>query len=110
MKACQVKSLLTCDFSDDGKKFYNLGHRLLNDRGISGLGTECPDIELPWKTKQVVKQQLAIANRYSVVQVFVIRIVSIQPKILSRINITFNIQGLILKKTFWCKFSDKMTS
>jgi hypothetical protein len=72
----------------------------LNDRGISGLGTECPDIELPWKTKQVVKQQLAIANRYSVVQVFVIRIVSIQPKILSRINITFNFQGLILKKLF----------
>jgi hypothetical protein len=77
VKAFQGKFLLARDFSGDGKKFYNLGHRLLNDRGVSGLGTECPDIELPWKTKQVVKQQLAIANRYSVVQVFVIRIVSI---------------------------------
>ena len=42
---------------------------LLDARGIAGLGTECADIELPWKTKQAVKQLLAAANRYSVVQV-----------------------------------------
>jgi hypothetical protein len=42
---------------------------LLDARGIAGLGTECADIELPWKTKQAVKQMLAAANRYSVVQV-----------------------------------------
>jgi kynurenine formamidase len=43
---------------------------LLDARGIAGLGTECADIELPWKTKQAVKQTLALANRYSVVQVY----------------------------------------
>lgn len=41
---------------------------LLDARGIAGLGTECADIELPWKTKQAVKQLLAAANKYSVVQ------------------------------------------
>ena len=41
----------------------------MDARGIAGLGTECADIELPWKTKQAVKQMLAGANRYSVVQV-----------------------------------------
>jgi len=42
---------------------------LLGERGISGLGTECADIELPWKTKQAVKLELANNNRFSVVQV-----------------------------------------
>jgi kynurenine formamidase len=42
---------------------------LLDERGIFGLGTECSDIELPWKTKQAVKHLLALSNKYSVVQV-----------------------------------------
>ncbi len=36
---------------------------------LLGVGTECFDIELPWKTNQAVKQILAAANKYSIVQV-----------------------------------------
>ena len=41
---------------------------LLGERDIAGLGTECIDVELGWKTKNEVKLQLAAANRVSLVQ------------------------------------------
>ena len=42
---------------------------LLGQRDIAGLGTECIDVELGWKTKNEVKLQLAAANKISLVQV-----------------------------------------
>ena len=41
---------------------------LLGERDIAGLGTECIDVELGWKTKNEVKLKLAAANRVSLVQ------------------------------------------
>eukprot|EP00095_Tigriopus_kingsejongensis_P003730 maker-scaffold357_size197762-snap-gene-0.44 protein:Tk03730 transcript:maker-scaffold357_size197762-snap-gene-0.44-mRNA-1 annotation:"hypothetical protein BN940_13346" len=41
---------------------------LLSSRGILGLGTECIDIELGWKTKNQVKTLLAAQNLLSLVQ------------------------------------------
>ena len=42
---------------------------LLGQRDVAGLGTECIDVELGWKTKNEVKLQLAAANKVSLVQV-----------------------------------------
>ena len=36
---------------------------LLSERGVSGLGTECIDVELGWKTRNQVKQTLAAQNK-----------------------------------------------
>ena len=41
---------------------------LIGERDIAGLGTECIDVELGWKTRNAVKLQLAAANRVSLVQ------------------------------------------
>ncbi|TRY68783.1 hypothetical protein TCAL_03069, partial [Tigriopus californicus] len=41
---------------------------LLSTRGIMGLGTECIDVELGWKTKNQVKKLLAAQNLLSIVQ------------------------------------------
>ncbi len=35
---------------------------------MAGLGTECIDVELGWKTKHEVKHLLAARNRVSIVQ------------------------------------------
>ena len=59
---------------------------LLDARGIAGLGTECADIELPWKTKQAVKQLLAAANRYSVVQVTTLYVALLDSRLIKIIN------------------------
>jgi len=41
---------------------------LTNSRSISGVGTECVDVELPSTTGNSVKQFLASRNRFSIVQ------------------------------------------
>ena len=41
---------------------------MLSERRIHGIGTECIDIELPWRTGNAIKQLLAARNRYSLVQ------------------------------------------
>jgi hypothetical protein len=41
---------------------------LLDDRDVSGLGTECTDIELGWSTLNEVKHALADRGKISIVQ------------------------------------------
>lgn len=41
---------------------------LLRERDVTGLGTECIDVELGWKTKNEVKQTLATQSKVSLVQ------------------------------------------
>lgn len=46
---------------------------LLSSRGIAGLGTECIDVELGWKTKNAVKKLLAAQNSPYLVQLANVR-------------------------------------
>jgi hypothetical protein len=41
---------------------------LLTERDVTGLGTECIDVELGWQSKHQVKHLLAARNRVSLVQ------------------------------------------
>ena len=58
----QVNHRVLSGFSGDAVEW------LIGERDIAGLGTECIDVELGWKTRNAVKLQLAAANRVSLVQ------------------------------------------
>lgn len=61
------------NFADESKQVFpgfsgDAVEWLIGERDIAGLGTECIDVELGWKTRNAVKLQLAAANRVSLVQ------------------------------------------